>query len=144
MLNHRQKIYAYRLLTLPNDHPTKKVLPISFRNGDADFSREEEQADDPLIWAGRERPNSLGQWLARQISNTLAVDPGYGVEPVERSWRLNINLPLQIVLQPKQEAIQEAKRIQDGLVFWTNGSRLDEGRVGAAVVCVGIQGSCHG
>ncbi len=134
LLNHRQRTYAYRLLTLPNDHLTKKILSSSFRNGDADSIREEEQLEDPLIWAVRERPNSLGQWLAQQISNTQAVDPANGVEPIERSWRLNTDLPLQIILQPKREAIQEAKINHDGIVFWTNGSCLDEGKVGAAVV----------
>ena len=134
LLNHRQRIYVYRLLTLPNNHLTKKILPISFRNGDVDSIREEEKPEDPLIWADRERPNSLGQWLAQQISNTQAVDPAYGVEPIERSWQLNTDLPLQIVLEPKREAIQEAKRNRNGIVFWTDESRLDEGKVGAAVV----------
>ena len=41
LLNHRQRMYAYRL-TLPNDRLTKKILPISFRNGDADTIGAEE------------------------------------------------------------------------------------------------------
>lgn len=134
LLNHQQRTYAYRLLTLPKNHLTKTILPSSFRNGDADSIREEEQLEDLLVWAGREKPNSLGQWLARQISSTQVVDPAYGVEPMERSWRLNTDLPLQIILQPKQEAIQEAKINHDGFVFWTDGSCLDEGIVGAVVV----------
>lgn len=133
LLGHRQRMYAYRLLTLPNDHLTKKILPVSFRDKDADFGRED-QSEDPLTWASREMPSSLGQWLARQIANTQAVDRAYGVEPVERSWQLNTNPPLEIVLQPRQEAIQEAKRNQDGLIFWTDGSRSDKGKVGAAIV----------
>lgn len=77
---------------------------------------------------------SLGQWLARQVSFTQAVDPAYGVEPVERCWRLDTALSLQVVIQPKREAIQEAKRNRDGIVLWTDGSQLDVGRVGAVVV----------
>lgn len=62
------------------------------------------------------------------------VDPAYGVEPIESRWRLDTDLPLQIVLQPKRKAIQEAKRNRVGIVLWTDGSRLDVGKVGAAVV----------
>lgn len=41
---------------------------------------------------------------------------------------------MQIVIQLKREAIQEAKKNRDGIVLWTDGSRLDFGKVGAAVV----------
>lgn len=89
----------------------KILLPVSFRNGDADTTQAEDQPEDTLIWAGSERPNSLGQSLARQFSITRAVDPAYGVEPIERCWRLGTDLPFQVVLQSKREAIQEAERI---------------------------------
>ena len=62
------------------------------------------------------------------------VDLAYGVEPIEKRWQLDTDLPLQIVHQPKREAIQEAKRNRVGIVLWTDGSRLDVGKVGAAVV----------
>lgn len=127
-------IYTYRLLILPDDHLAKKILPVSFRNGDANTIRAEDQAEDTLIWAGNERPTSLSQWLARQVSVTQAVDSAYGVEPIERSWRLNTQLPLQVALQSRQEALQEAKKDQDGIVFWTDGSRFDTGKAGSAVV----------
>ena len=78
-------MYAYRLLTLPNDHLTKKILPIGFRNGDTDTIGAKKQPEDALIWAGSERPNLLGQWLACQVSGTQVVDPAYGVEPIEKS-----------------------------------------------------------
>lgn len=38
------------------------------------------------------------------------------------------------MLQPKREAIQEAKRNQNSQVFWKNGLRLDKKKVGVAVV----------
>lgn len=128
-------MYAYRLLRLPNDHVTKQILPYSFRNGDAENVQADDEPEDSLIWAGIERPNSLGQWLARQVSITQAVDPAYGVEPIEKTWRLDIELPLEVVIQPKKSAIQEAKKTQCGIVLWTDGSRVVE-RVGAAVVLV--------
>ena len=59
---------------------------------------------------------------------------GYGVEPIERSWRLHTKLPLQVVVQPRQAALQEAKENREGMIFWTDGSRLDSGRSGSAVV----------
>ena len=65
----------------------------------------EKQPEDTLIWAGSERLNSLDQWLARKVSGTQVVDLAYGVEPIAKSWRLDNDLPLQIVLQPKREAI---------------------------------------
>lgn len=34
LLDHRQRMYAYRLLTLPDQHLTKKILPVSLRNAD--------------------------------------------------------------------------------------------------------------
>ena len=74
LLDHRQRMYAYRLLTLPSDHLTKNILPISFRNGDADTIQAEDQPEDTLAWAGSERPTSIGQWLARQVSITQAID----------------------------------------------------------------------
>lgn len=57
-----------------------------------------------------------------------------GVEPIEKSQQLNIDLPLQGVLQPKLEAIQEAKKNRNGVVLQTDGSRLNGEKSGAAVV----------
>lgn len=37
VLDYRQKLYAYRLLSLPDQHPTKEILPISLREGDGAF-----------------------------------------------------------------------------------------------------------
>lgn len=98
LLNHRQKMYTYRLFTLSNDYFTKKILPISFRNGDANTIGAEKQPEDTLIWASRKRPSSFSQWLASQVSGTQVVDPAYGVELIEKSWQLDIDLLLQVVL----------------------------------------------
>ena len=37
LLNHRQRHYAYRLLSLPDQHLAKNILPISLRKGDAGY-----------------------------------------------------------------------------------------------------------
>lgn len=51
LLDHRQRMYTYRLLTLPDDHFAKKILPISFWNGDANTVCADDQPEDTLIWA---------------------------------------------------------------------------------------------
>lgn len=76
------------------------------------------------------RPTSFGLWLARQVSVTQAVDSAYGDEPIEKSWRLNADLPMQVILKPKQEP----GTYRAGLVLRTDSSRLDIGKAGAAVV----------
>ena len=134
LLDYRQKMYTYRLLTLPDDHPAKNILPISLRKGDASTTNTDDQPEDTLIWAENDRPTSLSQWLARQLSITQAVDSAYGVEPIEKTWRLHTELLLQVVVQPRQAALQEAKENREGMIFWTDGSRLDSGRSGSAVV----------
>lgn len=62
--------------------------------------------------------------FTRQVSITQVVDPAYGVEPIERSWCLNAELPIQVVIQPKREALQEAKRDRDGVVMGRSGCHL--------------------
>lgn len=42
LLDHCQRMYTHRLLRLPDDHLTKKLLPMSFTNGDGDITREDE------------------------------------------------------------------------------------------------------
>ena len=116
LLNNRQRMYTYRLLSLPEDHPVKNILPISFRKGDGD-TQPGDQPEDTLLWAEEGKANTYGQWLARQIFLTKCVDPTYGVEPVERIWRLN-QIPGQVVIRPAKRAIQDANNSQTGLVLW--------------------------
>lgn len=49
LLNHQQRIYAYCLLTLFNNYFIKKILPISFRDRDANTIGAEKQPKDSLI-----------------------------------------------------------------------------------------------
>lgn len=48
LLDHHQKMYMHQLLRLCDDHPTKKLLPISFTNGDGDTTRENGHIRDNL------------------------------------------------------------------------------------------------
>ena len=34
LLDYRQRKYAYRLLTLPDENPAKNILPVTLRSGD--------------------------------------------------------------------------------------------------------------
>ena len=38
-----------------------------------------------------------------------------------------------IIMEGKKQALEEAKKDRTGLVLWTKGSKLDKGKVGAAV-----------
>lgn len=105
LLDHPQKMCKYRLLTLPDHYIVKKILPINFRNRDANIICAEDQPEDTLIWAGNERPTPLIEWLACQVSVTQAVDSAYKLETKERCWRLDTELLSQVALQPRRKAL---------------------------------------
>ena len=77
LLEFRQKTYAYRLLTLPDHHPTKNILPVSLRKGD-ESSQPGEQPNDTLIWAEQVKPREFGHLLAQKVSSNNAIDPADG------------------------------------------------------------------
>ena len=83
------------------------------------------------MWTENTRPTLYGYWLAWQISIGHSIDLVDGVEPVE-NMKVD-RFTGEIVIQPKKEAIKEAKKYRAGLVMWTDGSKLDHGRVGTAV-----------
>lgn len=67
LLNDRQRRYAYRLLSLPDQHLAKNILPISLRKGDGDF-QPGELPENNMMWTENARPTLYGQWLAWQIT----------------------------------------------------------------------------
>ena len=134
LLDHRQRMYTYCLLILSDDHIAKNILPISFWKGDADTISADEQPEDILIWAENKRPTSLSQWLACQVAIMQAIDSAFRTEPIKRSWQWSTKVPLQVVVQPRKEAFHDAKKKREGMVLWTDGSRLDTGKAGSAVV----------
>lgn len=81
LLNHRQRSYAYRLLSLPDQHPTKEILPVSLRVGDESF-QPGELPDNTLMWTEDTRATLYGQWLAWQLTTEHSMHPANGVEPV--------------------------------------------------------------
>ena len=67
LLDYGQRLYAYRLLSLPDQHPAKEILPMSLRIGDGGF-QPGELPDSTLMWTQGTRPTLYGQWLAWQIT----------------------------------------------------------------------------
>ncbi len=72
MLDFRQRIYAYRLLSLPESIPTKDILPITLRRGDGN-AQPEDQPELDSIWASDQHITTYGQQLARQVSVRLSI-----------------------------------------------------------------------
>ena len=61
-----------------------------------------------------------------------SIDPADGVEPVE-TIRPGTNFPGEIIIDDKIQALREARKNHAGLTIWTDGSKLINGRCGAAV-----------
>ena len=59
MLDYRQRRYAYRLLTLPDGHPAKDILPVSLRIGDGSAQPGELPENDE-IWSLNQRVRTYG------------------------------------------------------------------------------------
>lgn len=131
LLDYRQRKYAYRLLTLPDGNPAKEMLPITLRLGDGDAQPGELPEDDG-IWAQNQKVRNYGQYLAQQVSVDFCIDPAYGVEPVIH--QIPTEFPGKIIIQETKTAISEAKNDTSTLALWSDGSKVESGGAGAAVV----------
>lgn len=131
VLDSNQRLYAHRLLNLPDEHPTKRILPISLRVGDGTL-QPEELPENNLMWSQNARPTLYGQWLAWQMTVNHSIDPADGVEPVE-IIEPSTNFSGEIIIDCRKQALREATKDRTGLVIWTDGSKLSNGRCGAAV-----------
>ena len=129
-LDNRQRSYAARLLTLPEDHPAAQVLPVSFRQGDRQ-AQPGEQSPANREWAESGRLRSLGQHLARSLANIIRTDPSGGFERTKETYPSTF--PGNIIVPGHDEAIEQARQTLPGLTLWSDGSRLEDGRVGAGV-----------
>jgi len=49
LLEARQLRYTTRLLSLPENHPAKKILPVSFRDGDQHVQPGEQTLREPTM-----------------------------------------------------------------------------------------------
>ena len=141
LLEGRQLGYTTRILGLPKDQPTRQILPVTFREGDQHAQPGEQPIGDrawaertPRGQASRGRGQwSLGQHLARQLGKSLGTDPSGGFE--ETAMIAQGTFPGTIRVLPMGEALEAARDIslEVGLCLWSDGSRLENGRVGAGV-----------
>ncbi len=140
LLNARRVGYAVRLLTLPEEHPAAQLLPQTFRHGDEHVQPNEQPLDD-REWASRtlKAPLRLGQQLAKQLSECLRHDPSGGIE--RTSTQPTQGFPGVICMPERQEALDEAAKQRPGTTLWSDGSRLQSGRVGAGVAYQALPGA---
>ena len=66
------------------------------------------------------------------MSIGLCIDPAYGVEPVIH--QKPTEFPGKIIIQEAKTAISEAKNDTSTLALWSDGSKVESGGAGAAVV----------
>ncbi len=131
LLDFRQRKYAYRLFSLPDSISTKDILPITLRIGDG-HAQLEDQPEHDSAWAGNGPIATYSQRLARQVSIGFTIDPAKGTEPV---WAALYSVfPGELIIEDRKRAILEAKSRKAHLKLWCDGSKLDKGGIGAAVV----------
>lgn len=121
MLDYRQRRYAHRLLTLPDGHPTKDILPVSLRLGDGSVQPGELPENDE-IWSLNQKVRTFGQQLAQQVSVDFSIDLAEGVEPVIQFKPAEFSG--RIIIQEPKLAIKEAKADLSDLILWSDGSKL--------------------
>jgi hypothetical protein len=112
---------------LSSDHPTKGILPITFREGDQ-HAQPGEQSIKDRIWAEGPRargPKNLGQHLAAKLAEILRTDPSAGFEEVVKVFPQDF--PGTILVPTQEKAIQQAIRFCKGLSIWSDGPRLESG-----------------
>lgn len=131
LLDFRQRRYAYRILSLSDDLPTKHILPHTLRVGDGN-DQPGEQPEDDLHWSTGQKIRTYSQHLARQLSVNFSIDPAEGVEPILEAS--TATFPGIIVVEGKNQEINRAKTGTADLVLWCDGFKRDEGGTGAAVV----------
>ena len=136
LLDTKQRRYAVRLLGLPPGHPTAEVLPISLREGDAHAQPGEQPLGD-RAWATptRRGPWTLGLGLARRVRESMATDPSRGFERTLEYT--NKPIPLDFKVADPETAMQQATdplEALGGTSLYSDGSRLDDKRIGAAAV----------
>lgn len=100
LLDYCQTVYAHRLLSLPELHPTKVILPISLRKEDGGF-QPGLLPENTLLWMQSLRPKLYGQWLAWQIAINHSIDSAEGVEPVEKM--LSNGVKANVIIKSKKK-----------------------------------------
>lgn len=79
------------------------------------------------------RPISFQQWLAQKIITNHRIDCIKVVELVRKPDSYDL-VKLNISIKGKIKIMKEARKGKLGLIFWINGSKLDQGQT-LALVC---------
>ncbi len=131
LLDFRQRKYAYHLLSLLDSIPTKDILPITLRIGDG-HTQPEDQPEHDSAWAGNEPIATYSQRLAWQVSIGFTIDTAKRTEPV---WAAPHSVfPGELIIEDRKSAILKAKSGKAHPKLWCDGSKLDKGGTGVAVV----------
>ncbi|POS82121.1 hypothetical protein EPUL_006259, partial [Erysiphe pulchra] len=132
LLNNRQRRYAHHILSLPQDNPTRNILPLTFRVGDAHAQPGEIKSGD-WDWLEDHKVKTLGQRLANSLTDSTVVDTSYGFE---HTRRVEPACFLGVVDVPSSREAAEDKARQhhdkEGeLSLWADGSKIDSQKTGA-------------
>ena len=132
LLDHRQRKYALRALKLPSNNPANSILPPTLRYGDGN-AQPDQYSENDLNWSfNRLKPLNLAQRLARKLTEKLFLDSSEGFEEAFSVKKLVF--PGKIIISSKEIAEFEAEMPYNGLVLWTDGSKIDSGTSGAGIV----------
>lgn len=131
LLDHRQRKYALRALKLPSNNPANQILPPTLRYGDGN-AQPGQYSENDLNWSFNSiKLSNLAQRLARNLTEKFALDPSEGFEEAYTVKKLVF--PGEIIISTKEIAELEAEMSYNGLILWTDGSKLDSGASGAGI-----------
>ena len=66
------------------------------------------------------------------------MDPAEGIETIRQMTP--VSFPGTVIISSKEQALEEANTSRRGQVIWSDGSRLEDGRIGSAAVCRSTSG----
>lgn len=131
LLDHRQRKYALRALKLPMNNPANQILPPTLKYGDGD-AQPDQYSENDLNWSiNRIKPCNLAQRLARKLTEKFTLDSSEGFKEAHTVKKLIF--PGKIIISTKEIAELEAKMPYNGLILWTDGSKIDSGATGIGI-----------
>lgn len=93
----------------------------------------EDYSEHDGAWASnRLHIMNYGQQLARQFSIGFSIDPEEWTEPIQTAP--DSVFAGELIIEVKKRAILQPKSINANLKMWCDGSKLDKGGTGAAIV----------
>lgn len=134
LLNERQKSYTQRLLNIPKNSSVHNILPVSLRERGREAQPGEQPIND-MDWVFERRVKTLGKWVVNYLFKGTNIDQSVGVKTTELitksefSGRITVPTSKEATILEARQHIRKASE----LCFRSDGSKLDNGRAGAAV-----------